>query len=373
MFDGLDEFFAGDPEFLNMIEGKLAASTGAQVLICARSSLLTTSEDLRALIERQFGRGSANIEIYELAPWTRAQQRFLATLRFTGTAPAADGKPSPRSDAFIAELNRLPAASQLATNAYYADLLVEEFKSRNGSLSDDEFALLDHAVDGLIDREHGKLVFDWDVFMSEETFLRLETAIDGFDVAKFQNASERAKLEEALTRIGRGQLRELLQSIAHLARVEVARPSESGGLSVADLLALGEVYTDQTLDKALEQRVLLSIVQFAFFGPGRERGTIRFTHELLADYLAGCHAVHLILDSGVTPEAVGQAVGVREDFANTLVLRYLVQALEKNAALRTEVIAVAESAKIKKRNQRNARVLAAALAGELLPGRNAGR
>ena len=103
MFDGLDEFYADEKnDFLPFLEAELAdPDSQAQILICARDSLLSSSERVRGFIERQLARGGA-VEIYELAPWGADAWAEIAWLELRTVAtgrrlPARSGSSCPRS------------------------------------------------------------------------------------------------------------------------------------------------------------------------------------------------------------------------------------------------------------------------------------
>ena len=73
MFDGLDEFYAGDNDFFPFLEAELAdPNSQAQILICTRDSLLSSSERVRGFIERQLERGGGRRDLRAGAVGLRA-------------------------------------------------------------------------------------------------------------------------------------------------------------------------------------------------------------------------------------------------------------------------------------------------------------
>ncbi len=321
LFDGLDEFYAESEDFFDWLEDCLAHGR-SQVLICVRDSLLTSSGKFRDFLKTYMeGDCSADVEIYELAPWDFNSKRALAWLKLDGNLPTEQSQDSRIITAFLERVEN-SNIKELSSLPYYCDLLLDQFVKGNHKLPENEFDLLEIAFNSLISREEGKLVFDWDVFMGEETYLKALSLVDEHGQSYFEDAHNRQMLEETLINIGREKLVEFLGYLAHRLRCSVKYPSESG-LSVDDIKTLGSFYTDLGLSKNVEPRVIASLVHFAFFGSGAQKGTVKFTHELLADYIAGKYAAEILLAHSDNADLIGQMVGIREDFDNSLFARYL--------------------------------------------------
>ncbi len=365
MFDGLDEFFTGEADFLAALEQPLVHESSARILICARDSLLTTSTALRAFIDAYMETGA--IRLYELARWDRPSQRALAWLRRVGRFPQ-EGESSPPTVAdFMGALDRSPALSELATLPYYCDLLLS-LAPGNRRQPKDEFELLWLAIDGLIERESEKLAagefgFDWDVFSGADTFMDSTDLVESLGVATFSAAEQRLRLNRALREIGRERLVELIEAIAHRMRMHEAYPNECRGLTTDELHQIAAPYIDVGLLPDLEPRVVLALVQFAFFGPGGEHGHVRFAHEVIADFLAGRRALAMIRAEPDSAKMLGNAVGVRRDFERNVAFRYLVAEISAERSLATRILTLANTGGICPTHAANVQLLVDALAG----------
>lgn len=365
MFDGLDEFFAGEADFIAALEQAVAGGGWSRILICARDSLLTTSTALRSFVDAHLGSGA--VKLYELARWDRPSQRTLAWLKREQRLPR-EGESSPPSVArFMAMLDRSPALSELATLPYYCDLLLglEPGTRREPR---DEFELIATAVDGLIERESeklsaGELGFDWDVLAGADAFMDTAELVQALGAETFSEAEQRLHLNHALREIGRERLVELIGILAHRMRMQDAYPNEAKGLAMAELREIAAAYFDVGLQPELEPRVLLALVQLAFFGPGAETGHIRFTHEIVADFLAGQHALRLLSDDPESADVLGQAVGIRRDLERSIAFRYLVREIGTDAKLAAAVRGHVAAGRVPAPYTENAALLAEALRG----------
>ena len=188
MFDGLDEFYAGDSDFFSFVEEALnAPDSRAQFVICTRDSLLGSSPAFRAFLERQLAAGDTT-EIFELSPWTSEAWRALAWLELEGGREGA--LDSPRVERFVATLERSSEIAALAQLPFYCSVMLSHFHG-NGDMPHDELDVLDLLVDSMIRREHGKSVFQWQDFVDvealaqslEDEAVRLEVPVpDGDDL-----------------------------------------------------------------------------------------------------------------------------------------------------------------------------------------------
>ncbi|MEZ5854420.1 MAG: hypothetical protein R3D67_06570 [Hyphomicrobiaceae bacterium] len=324
MFDGLDEFFAGETDFVDALETSLRAGSRGHILIAARDSLLTSSNALSGLVERYIGRGT--LRIYELSRWGRMQQEALAKMGAEG-----DRLTSVDAASFLAALDADPAAAELATLPYYCDVMLDLFgRDMGGPL--DELALLEQAVDNLIDREQDKLAtgelgFGWDVFAGAETFVEVAEVVEGFGVDAFQSAERREQVHAALTEIGRDRLVELVEGIAHRIRTRAAYPNEGKGLTTQEIEALAHDLPRCRPGAGFGAAGDAGHCAASHFSGGGAAGTVRFAHEIIADYLAGRRAMALLREGGNDPAIIARALGVRCDLDRSVMLRYLVREL----------------------------------------------
>jgi hypothetical protein len=350
MFDGLDEFYAGDNDFFAFLEEELAdPQSQAQILVCTRDSLFSSSEAMRAFIERQLRRGTG-IEIYELAPWNVGRWAQLAWLELEQGRKGAEHSDKVR--AFVRALEGSDTLADLAKLPFYCSVMIETFKA-DKALPKDEFALLQSIVDRMVEREHGKDIFRWQDFVDVEA---LSEAIEDLaaeeKVAARDTADTRAILAEALTGEGRAALFELIEALAH----DYRRNPGSGaadGFKLDDLRNFyGRTYASSDLADADVGRLTTVLVQFAFFGRGRHAGSVDFTHHILADYLAARYAVALLRNAIAQEEQAGagrqsrglsdvtrrvsamrQAIGTAPFVEGSLFHRYIAQEMGRDAKL----------------------------------------
>jgi hypothetical protein len=289
MFDGLDEFFGNDNNFFDFLGNELSnPDSRAQVLICSRDSLLTSSSALANFVTQQLAKGTA-IELYELAPWGPDAWRKLAWMELE--SGLNDKQSSPRVEAFVAALSGSKELSQLASLPFYCTVLLDEFR-KNSKLSADPLGVLDTIIERMLAREGGKLVFEWREFVDLDVVddvLAAGESMLGFSMADGKKGRE--VMEQLLDKAGRENMRELLGEVAH-GRV---RQPNAGEVEVADLRGvLGPAYVDGKLVVADSARVTTAIVQFAFFGAGKKPGAVDFSHPILAEHLAAGYALTVL-------------------------------------------------------------------------------
>jgi hypothetical protein len=293
MFDGLDEFYAGDNDFFTFIDEELSdPGSQAQFLICARDSLLTSSEAMRSFIERQLQRGRA-MEIYELAPWGAQSWAQMAWLELEHGRSGAENSRQVRQ--FVSALEGSATLAELARLPFYCTVMLDAFKAGRG-LPKDELELLGSIVERMVEREHGKDIFRWQDFVDIDTLAEaLEDELAGQRIEVDDTADTRAILAKVLDGEGRSALLELIEALAHDLRRNPGAGGAAAGLGVDDLRNFyGRLYAGSNLDDPDVERLLTVLVQFAFFGQGRRAGAVDFTHHILADYLAARYAVRLL-------------------------------------------------------------------------------
>ncbi len=219
MFDGLDEFYAGDSDFFAFVEEALSdPDSRAQFVICTRDSLLDSSPAFHAFLERQLKAGDT-VEICELSPWTVEAWRELAWLELEGGRDGAMRSPS--VERFVAALEGSSEIAALAQLPFYCSVMLSHFH-QSGDMPRaelDVLDVLDLLVDSMIRREHGKHVFQWQDFVDvealaqslEDEAVRLEVPVPDGD-----------ELEGAVCRLldeqGPELLFDLIGGLAHRLR-----------------------------------------------------------------------------------------------------------------------------------------------------------
>lgn len=351
MFDGLDEFYAGDNDFFSFMEAELSdPGSEAQFLVCARDSLLSSSEAMRGFIERQLQRGGG-VEIYELAPWTAQNWAQMAWLELEHGRGGAEGSRKVRQ--FVSALEASPTLADLARLPFYCTVMLEAFRDGKG-MPKDEFELLGSIVERMVQREHGKDIFRWQDFVDLDALSEaIDDAAAGQRVAARDTADTRAILAEVLDGEGRSALFELIEALAHELRRNPGASGVAAGLGVDDLRNFyGRLYAGSNLDDPEVERLLTVLVQFAFFGQGRHAGSVDFTHHILADYLAARYAVRLLRNAAGQEAADGagrrpslsdatrrvsafrQAIGTAPYRPDSLFHRYVALQLQREPSLK---------------------------------------
>jgi len=243
MLDGLDEVITRDENFFVYLEDHITTPQARPaILICVRDSLLETSSELVDFLHDY----QAVVKIYRLQPWDLDAKKSFAWIRFEGRTPRADEKDSKDISTFLASIRANPVLGQLSATPFYADLLLENLQTGNGSVEvNDEVELLDFALQRMCNREYGK-----DAFRKE--VLPPEALIDW--------------LEE-------------LAAMSH----------EDRGVSVAELAELASVLpalVPQELPEEESEALIAQIAMSPFFRPSPMTGKVEFTHEIMSELLA---------------------------------------------------------------------------------------
>ncbi len=296
LFDGLDEFFGNDNNFFDYLGRELAnPESRAQVLICSRDSLLTSSTALRTFVEAQLAKGHA-IEMYELAPWGPEAWRHVAWMELESGISSRET--SPRVAGFVDALSASPELSQLATLPFYCIVLLDEFR-KTSALPADPLTVLDTIIERMLTREGDKNVFAWRDFVD----------LDVMDDAAAMRGDGMAEMEKVLDQAGRDNLRQMLGFVAH----KRVRHTDAKEIDVDDLRdAVGPAYVDSSLAADENERVLTTVVQFAFFGAGKRAGAVDFSHPILAEHLAAGYALTLLRGAAERMSAMPGATGMAQ-------------------------------------------------------------
>lgn len=325
MFDGLDEFYAGETDFFDFIErSMLEEGSRAQFLICTRNSLLNTSGRLTSFVERLLQRDKTLVDLYQLMPWGEPQWQQLTSKRAKAFTFMTGGKSE--GEAFLAALRENQHLAALAKLPFYCDRLFNYWRENNQRLPDDIFVILERLVEDMLSREEEKLPFDWRIFAHEE----VAKTMNGTNGAAPQDGSDAAiKSERDLTQIvealGKDALLELLGAIAHFQRRYVTEKSgDRFDLQIGDIIDIFlDVHLHSTLSADMVEtyrRVLMAIVQFAFFVPGKSMGTVDFDHDQIAEYLAARYTMRCIKRR---PESLVEALGTAPLIKGSLYALYL--------------------------------------------------
>src|SRR5262249_1543358 len=144
MLDGLDEVIDRDPGFFTYLEDLLTmpgTAVSPRVLICVRDSLLASNTDLRDFCD-EYG---AYVSIFKLEPWGEQSKSQFAGQRL--------GR---RAQEFMAAVRSQAALDELASTAYYCDLLALQFDLGQLRSGYSESDLLHDAIEDIIRREYSK-------------------------------------------------------------------------------------------------------------------------------------------------------------------------------------------------------------------------
>jgi len=279
LFDGLDELYAGDANFFEeLLELLTRPDSKAQVVICARNSLLTSCETFARFLE-EFPPGSEGaVRVYQLSDWDYASKRTYAWLCLEDRAPTSAQPDPPRVTQFLSTISRSEFLKALSSVPFYCNLLVEEFGRGTLKEFSDDFGLIDHVVAGMVRREIDKGLLSHDQFVHEGLTDWLETVASEFYSCDFKG-------------LAKGGIEEYAQL--------VIRPE---------------------LSENERHHVLTTLVQFPLLAPGTSPGTVTFKHELVAEYLAGRLLLKRI---GKDPGWVARNFGERIDIADSLIMRYV--------------------------------------------------
>lgn len=285
LFDGLDELYAGDPDFFEALLDLLTQpGSQAQVIICARDSLLRTSETFANFLD-EFPPGAkdAAVCVYQLNDWEYASKRTFAWLNLEGRRPKKREIDPPRVSQFLKVISESESLKLLSSLPYYCVLLLEEFKEGTLTEFSDNFALIEQTVSRIIQREE-----------EEKKLLAPE---------QFEREGLTDWLETVALEFYEGDFKGLTETDVE----------EYAGLVLSEGLLPDEL-----------RKALTALKQFPLFAPGVKLGVITFKHELVAEYLAGRYLLKRIVEN---PDWVAKSLGARIDFSDSLIARYMASRL----------------------------------------------
>ncbi len=279
LFDGLDELYAGDLRFFEILADLLTRPySKAQILICARDSLLSSSPTFSDFL-KDFPPGKSEeprIELYRLARWDYSSKQAFADLHLSDDS---------KKTKFLTYISRSESLRTLSSLPYYCNLLVEEFKGGKTEDFADDFALLSNALTSIIEREKNK----------KGVFIPSNLQENGLD--------------------------EWLETIA-----SVCYATDFKGINKSDAEIYARLVLNSDLSEEESASTITSLVQFPLLARGTEVGVLTFEHELLAEYLVGRYLLKRLVKD---PARSAQELGSRVDFADSLVGRYIASQLPK--------------------------------------------
>lgn len=238
MLDGLDEVIARDPHFFEYIEDIVVGADKAitpRILICVRDSLLSTSESLRALVENDIDNW---VTRFQLQSWQRTSVAGFAKLRLA------------KDDwRMLAWVDQKPQVLALCGTPYYCELIADRVRTTIGAGITEvpETELVKDAITSMLDREYDKKLFDENRFSKDFLYetvrdaakLQLEGAARGIEVGKFTDVID---------------------------------------------------YWASELTPEEREAVVNRVLQLSLFTRTADSGRIRFTHDVIYEYLIAEHA-----------------------------------------------------------------------------------
>lgn len=299
MCDGLDEMYAGDPEFFDyLLDQVTSADSRARILICARDSLLTSNDSFAQFL-RSFEPGKDPvISVYRLSDWDEQSKRRFAYRMLHDTTPSSrDGEP-PQVKAFLQFTHSSPSAEQLTGLAYYCEQALQAFKDGRADALRSEAMLVGYAIERMIAREKEKGLIDDAIF-------------------------ERDGLNEWLEQIGMDYCN-----------------SKYAGVNTDDIRNYGDLVLRSGLSDSVRDNAIISLVQFPLFTSNHAPGRVSFSHELLAEYLFG-KKLWRTMQSDV--KAAANAISDTLGFKTKLGFRYLAEHLALSPTVRDNVVALLRS------------------------------
>ena len=281
LLDGLDELYAGDPDFFEYLEDMMTRKNSkAQIVIWCRDSLLTTSDEFE---EFRASCGETDmLKIYGLSEWERAAKRDFTWLAVEKRRPRQGENDSDQVAAFLSSIDRSGTLRSLSRLPFYCSLLLEQF--RQGQLKEftDDVSLLNFVIDQMIRREIDKGLIHLSHFES-----------DG--------------------------LQEWLEEIA-LSYVD-SQPY--AGIDRDEAKEYGELVLRDGLDEDVKGNMITTLLQFPLFRAGEKTGLVAFTHDLIAQALAARAYVRAITRR---PIDVGQRLA-GTDLEDPTLLRFMASQL----------------------------------------------
>jgi hypothetical protein len=285
--DGLDELYSGDPDFFDYLSDLLSRpESKAQLVVCCRDSLLTTSEHFREF--RELWQSEPNqVKLYRLQEWERPSKRHFAWLRLHGKPPTPRDAEPAQVTGFLQSIDKSPSLRSLSGLPFYCQVLLDLYCA--GTLRDfkNDLELVDYVVKEMIERETKKGILDLRVFEHNglEEWLQ-QTAVDF--------------IEGGLGNMKRDALEDYARMVFR-----------------------------EGIDETKQNETILTLLRFPLFRQAAENNLLSFTHELIAESLAASWYLRRLTQE---PTEVGQRLGNRTDIDNSIILRHMATGLTEDQA-----------------------------------------
>lgn len=295
MFDGLDELYANDENFFDyLLDLIMQPDSKAQILICARDSLLSSNESLAQLLE-EFPPGLENetIEVFKLNDFTQSSKRSFAWISLEGRLPKKRERNTSRVQKFLTAISGSAALREISGLPYFCGLLLDDFVAGTLRETSSDFELIGHAVSGIIDREIGKGLIVREHFEEEGLDEWLETLAVEFYEDNFV------------------------------------------GLRIDGVRDYAEIVVREELMGEERQNMITSLIQFPVFAPGTKPGLLIFKHELIAEYLAGRYLTKQLKNN---PSRAARALAGKTDLVESLIGRYMASQLVGDGAAISTIV-----------------------------------
>lgn len=295
MFDGLDELYFGDPEFFDYILDLLTRPNGsAQILVCARDSLLSSNDAFVQFI-RGFAGDNSIVKIYRLSDWDTQSRSAFAWAQIEQRPRRSGETNTSRVEMFLNAINSTETVRKLSGLPYYCSLLVERFLEGKPLIVTNQFQLLGDIIDAMKDREVSKGMISPEFFEADGLEDFLEAVASDFCVNNY------------------------------------------AGTSIDDIRVYSDLILRQSLGDEVRQNQLISLIQYPLFVATDRARIVSFKHELLAEYLFGRQLAKAInLDQPRALRALDK-LAARPLLKDTLSFQYLISVASEYEELRKKI------------------------------------
>ena len=243
MLDGLDEVIVRDTNFVEYLEDRITSPhSRPSIIISMRDSLFETNDDLSTFIADY----AAFIQTFYLKAWDYEAKRIHAWLKLENRRPKRNERDNPRVLQYLSSIKKNNGLDRLASTPFYADLMLDQQIESQAIESLQEQNLIEMAIDKMCTREYEKGTLNRDIFPPKS-------------------------------------FRDWLEEIAIICY-------QTGGVSVRELLDLaevGEALAARELTKDEHDTLAEQLKMVPFFKSSEMTDRLEFTHELIAEYLAG--------------------------------------------------------------------------------------
>ncbi|MEM6339235.1 MAG: hypothetical protein AAF673_04865, partial [Pseudomonadota bacterium] len=280
LFDGLDEIYSGDENFFEYIAEVMSEANGqSHILICARDSLLTTSESLIDFIHDYENNNEFKVNILRLEKWNEHTKKAYSAAHFR------DKNAAHKFFKYVTD----DSMDSITDLPYFIELIRNDIYKPNKDapkIFDDEFELLKHCSRAYIKRE--------------EKSLRINYFEDGLTGLEYLLEEIAFKYIEA--------------SLAGIPLKVIEKTAE-------------HILVDGITESEISQTIQ-TLVRLAFFTKGTAISTVSFEHEIMAEYFAASRYYGLLSKDG--KRVVTEVFQQRPDFSKSYIGRYILNNLRKD-------------------------------------------